>query len=401
MNKDIYIIKQRVMDKLDTSREVSEAELLTYINEELEFFSRETCMTIKNRRSNRREVFNSIKRLDILQDILDDDTVTEIMINGYDSIFIERKGHLIRYDKSFESKERLEDIVQQIASKSNRIINETTPILDTRLSDGSRVNVVLSPVSIDGPTVTIRKFYDTPLTMARMIELNSINDEVATFLKRMVEERINIFISGGTGSGKTTFLNALSNYIPKGERLITIEDSAELQIQNVDNLVRLETRNANIEGKNAISIRDLIRTALRMRPDRIVIGEVRGEETIDLLQALNTGHSGSLSTGHSNSGRDMLERLTTMVLLGTDIPLLAVRGQIATAIDVIVHLKRYKDGSRKVDEIIEILGLEGDRIATNTLYKYEIRKSTTECVTGELRKYNDILSERIKAVYEG
>lgn len=318
-----------------------------------------------------KEIFYAIRRLDFLQELIEDRAVTEIMVNGPDSIFVEREGALYKLDQKFESAEKLQDVVQQIVASCNRVVNEASPIVDARLENGSRVNIVLPPVALNGPIITIRRFPDQPIGMEELIRLGSLNAEAAAFLKKLVVAGYNLFISGGTGSGKTTFLNALSQYIPKEERIITIEDSAELQIRSVDNLVRLETRNANTEGGHEITIRDLIRTSLRMRPDRIVIGEVRGSEAVDLLQALNTGHDGSLSTGHGNSARDMLYRLETMVLMGIELPLGAIRGQIASGLDVIIHLGRLRDRSRRVLEIVEILGYEENRIQTQTLYQFE------------------------------
>lgn len=318
-----------------------------------------------------KEIFYAIRRLDFLQELIEDRAVTEIMVNGPDSIFVEREGALYKLDQKFESAEKLQDVVQQIVASCNRVVNEASPIVDARLENGSRVNIVLPPVALNGPIITIRRFPDQPIGMEELIRLGSLNAEAAAFLKKLVVAGYNLFISGGTGSGKTTFLNALSQYIPKEERIITIEDSAELQIRSVDNLVRLETRNANTEGGHEITIRDLIRTSLRMRPDRIVIGEVRGSEAVDLLQALNTGHDGSLSTGHGNSARDMLYRLETMVLMGMELPLGAIRGQIASGLDVIIHLGRLRDRSRRVLEIVEILGYEENRIQTQTLYQFE------------------------------
>ena len=293
------------------------------------------------------------------------------MINGYKNIFIEKNGTIEKWNKCFESNEKLEDVAQRIAARSNRAINQANPIVDTRLSDGSRVNIVLAPVAINGTTITIRKFYEQPLTIERLIELGSITEEAAEFLRKLVVSKYNIFISGGTGSGKTTFLNALSNYIPEDERVITIEDSAELQLRKINNLVSLEVRNSNISGENGITIRDLIKSSLRMRPDRIVVGEVRAEEALDMLQAMNTGHDGSLSTGHSNSPSDMLSRLETMVLMGMQMPVIAIRQQIASAIDIIVHLKRMRDKTRKVVEITEVKSFEDERIILNPIFKYK------------------------------
>lgn len=336
----------------------------------------------------RRDIFNTVKRLDILQNLIDDDSVTEIMVNGYRDIFFERDGKIEKYDKEFESREMLLDVVQRIAARSNKIVNEALAIVDTRLDDGSRVNIVMNPIAIEGPAVTIRKFYDNPLTMERLIALGAVTQEAAQFLKGLVTARYNIFISGGTGSGKTTFLNALSNYIPKNERIITIEDSAELKLMGVDNLVRLEARNANMEGKNEVTIRDMIRASLRMRPDRIIVGEVRGGEALDMLQAMGTGHDGSLSTGHANGAEEMMLRLETMVLMAVDMPIDAVRNQIAAGIDIVVHLGRMRDGSRKVIKIAEIKGRDAKgNIRLNTLYEYVTEEVDEDGrVIGELKR---------------
>ena len=305
-----------------------------------------------------------------MQELIDAEDITEIMINGAGNIFYEKQGGLYLWDKSFESREKLEDVIQQIVSKCNRTVNEASPIVDARLSDGSRVNIVLSPIALNGPVVTIRRFPENPITMEQLIAFHSITEEAADFLKKLVMAGYNIFISGGTGSGKTTFLNALSHNIPNTERIITIEDSAELQIRGIPNLVSLETRNATTEGVKEISIRDLIKASLRMRPDRIVVGEVRGAEAIDMLQALNTGHDGSLSTGHANSAKDMLARLETMVLMGMDMPISAIRRQIASAIDIVVHLGRLRDKSRRVLNISEVSGFENGEIILNTIYEF-------------------------------
>ena len=319
----------------------------------------------------RKILFNDIKRLDILQEIIDDDSVTEIMVNGWNKIFIEQDGVIRKWDKKFDEPKRLNDIVQRIASSANKIVNESVPIADTKLADGSRVNIVMNPVAIDGPIITIRKFYNTPLSMEKMIEIGSVSEEAAGFLASLVKARYNIFISGGTGSGKTTFLNALSSYIPGGERVITIEDSAELKLMNIDNLVRLEARNANVEGRNVVTIRDLIKSALRMRPDRIIVGEVRGSEALDMLQAMQTGHDGSLSTGHANNPEDMLLRLETMVLMGMEIPIAAIRAQISSAIDIIVHLGRLRDKSRRVLSISEVMGISDGNIVLNKIFEFK------------------------------
>lgn len=318
-----------------------------------------------------RTIYNSIRRLDVLQEILEDNSITEIMVNGPDHIFIEREGRMQRYPKSFSSKEKLEDVIQQIVSKVNRRVNEAVPIADVRLLDGSRVNVVLSPIALDGPVVTIRKFPEKPISMEKLIEIGSITQEAAVFLSKLVQARYNIFISGGTGSGKTTFLNALSEYIPEEERIIVIEDAAELQIQGIPNLVRLEVRNANLEGKNAVTIRDLIKSALRMRPSRIILGEVRDAAACELLSVMNTGHDGSLCSGHANSPKDMLNRLETLVLMGMDIPLPAVRNQIASAIDIVVHLGRLRDKTRRVLEIDEVIGMKEGEVQVQALFSFQ------------------------------
>jgi len=311
-----------------------------------------------------------MRRLDVLQPLIDDKSITEIMINGPDSIFIERDGRVSKLNVKFESRRKLEDVIQTIVSRVNRTVNEASPIVDARLPDGSRVNVVLPPIALNGPVVTIRKFPEKPMTIEQLIKYGSITEEVAEVLERLVKAKYNIFICGGTGSGKTTFLNALSNFIPKDERIVTIEDSAELQITGVENIVRLETRNANTEGKGEITIRDLIRTSLRMRPERIIVGEVRGKEALDMLQAMNTGHDGSLSTGHANSTKDMLSRLETMVLSGAEMPLEAIRQQIASAIDIIIHLGRLRDKSRRTLEITEVVEYKNGQIVLNPLYEF-------------------------------
>lgn len=349
------------------------------------------------------EVFNSMRGLGILQPLIDDETITEIMVNGPNCIFIEQNGRLFEYDKHFESEDKLEEIVRSIVESINREINPSTPIQDARLQDGSRVSAVVKPVALNGPILTIRKFSKVPLTIDLLMEKGSITKDIADLLKELVVSKYNIFISGGTGSGKTTFLNALSNFIPADERIITIEDSAELQIQNIRNLVRLETKNANVEGKGAVAIRDLIKASLRMRPDRIVVGEVRGAEALDMLQAMNTGHDGSLSTGHANSTNDMLSRLETMVLTGADIPLDAIRNQIASALDIIVHLGRLRDRSRKVLAITEVLECESGKILLNPLYRFDDRGDSDGKVNGELAFTGNLLvsQEKLKASGSG
>ena len=364
-------LKKRLINNIDITRDLSDEDLNEIIIEMVIEEYKDKHISLKEKMKISKELFNSIRGLDILDELLLDDEITEIMINDYENIFVEKRGKLFKYDGSFSSKEKLEDVIQTIVAKANRRVNEATPIVDTRLKDGSRVNVVLSPIAIRGPVVTIRKFSDEAMTINDLISYGSITKEASEFLEKLVINGYNIFISGGTGSGKTTFLNILSNFIPKDERIITIEDSAELKIKGIDNLVSLECRQANVEGENEITIRDLIKTSLRMRPNRIVVGEVRGKETLDMLQAMNTGHDGSLSTGHANSPLDMLSRLETMVLMGTEMPLPAIRSQIASALDVLVHLGRMRDGSRKVLEITEVLDLKDGGIQLNPLFKYE------------------------------
>lgn len=389
-------IKQEVLEKINFTKEILDDELLSMIEKVLLEATKNKYISLERRICLKKEVFNSLRRLDILQELLEDNEVTEIMINGPDHIFIERGGTLTKADKNFESTQRLEDVIQQIVAQTNRVVNEASPIVDTRLADGSRINVVLPPVALNGPILTIRRFPKKPITMEDLIEMNSITKEAAEFLKKLVKAKYNIFISGGTGSGKTTFLNVLSNAIPANERIITIEDAAELQIQGINNLVRLEVRNSTSEGVEEISIRDLIKSSLRMRPDRIIVGEVRDAAAIDMLQALNTGHDGSLSTGHANSPKDMLSRLETLVLLGNDIPLLAVRKQIASAIDIIVHLGRLRDKSRRVLQIVEVLELSDNDIETRCLYEFEEEREEEGKIIGALKKTEEKLIRQEK-----
>ena len=365
------LIRERVQEKLDFRRDFSDAEVSEIIDEVILNSNEMTLMSLPQRRQIHKEIFDAIRRLDVLQRFVDDTAVTEIMINGMDNIFIERNGKISEIEDRFSSMEKLRDVIQQIVSGCNRVVNEMTPIVDARLSNGSRVNIVLPPVALNGPIITIRRFPDKPINMDSLIDKGSISAEAAELLINMVKAKYNIFISGGTGSGKTTFLNALSGYISDDERVITIEDSAELQLQGIKNLVRLETRNSNMEGCSEISIRDLIKSSLRMRPDRIVVGEVRGAEAIDMLQCLNTGHDGSMSTGHANSAKDMLARLENMVLMGVELPLAAIKQQIASGLDIIVHLGRLRDKSRKVLEISEVVGYEDGEIIMHPLYKFE------------------------------
>lgn len=362
-------IKQEIKRELLTDleeRQVSDSHLYQQIDSAL---LNRRDIGLQEKLYLRTAVFDSFRRLDLLSELLDDKNVTEIMINGPKEIFVEKKGKMEKWNRSFQSEEQLFDLIQQIVSRINRAVNTKSPIVDARLEDGSRVHVVLPPIALKGPTVTIRKFPE-PITMAKLIQLGSLTEEAALFLESLVKASYNIFISGGTNSGKTTFLNALSQYIPKRERIITIEDSAELQIREVENLVSLETRNANAEGEGAVSISDLIKASLRMSPNRIIVGEVRGKECLDMLNAMNTGHDGSISTGHGNTSRDMLRRMETMVLQGADLPLSSIRNMIASAIEIMVHLGRSKDHKRRVLEISEVTGVENGEIQLKTLYQY-------------------------------
>lgn len=381
-----------MMGRLDLSREIPDEEILSIIDEGVCERARTQSLSMEERRRLRMEVFYSLRRLDILQELIDDEEITEIMVNGPGKIFYEKQGSLFQWNKSFRSREKLEDVIQQIVGTNNRVVNEYSPIVDTRLSDGSRVNIVLEPIAIDGSCISIRKFPRDPITMEKMIAFGSISQELAEFLRQLVEARYNIFISGGTGSGKTTFLNALSSYIPADERIVTIEDSAELQIRNIPNLVRLETRNDNMEAGNEITIRDLIKTALRMRPERIVVGEIRGAEALDMLQAMNTGHDGSLSTGHANSCEDMLKRIETMVLMGMELPLPAVQAQIAAGIDILVHLGRMRDKTRKVLDVVEITGYEEHQICLNPLYRFRETGEDNGRVTGYWEQEGELVN---------
>ena len=380
-------VKRYVTENLPLSK-IEDAELEEQVEEIVAQKLAGLYCPIDQRVSIVQQVYSSIRGFGMLDSIISDDTITEVMINGPENVFIEQNGRLFKLDKQFESQRRLEDIIQRIVGLAGREVNQANPICDTRLPDGSRVNVVLPPIALCGPTLTIRKFSKTPMTIERLIQYGSITQEIADKLELLVKAKYNIFIAGGTGSGKTTFLNALSNYIPRDERVITIEDSAELQITGVDNLVSLETRNANASGAGQITIRDLIKSSLRMRPERIVVGEVRGGEALDMLQAMNTGHDGSLSTGHANSTEDMLSRLETMVLQGAaGLPLEAIRQQIASAVDIIIHLSRLRDKSRKTMEICEVVGYENGEIILNPLYKFEEdENSTLDKVSGSLKR---------------
>lgn len=387
-------LRSDIMAALDLSREQNDEEIYRFIETEVEEYSQNNLLTLKEREQLEHLLFNSLRKYDAIQELLEDADVTEIMINGASHIFYEKKGKLFQAQTHFSSEQKLSDVIQQMAGNSNRMVNEASPIVDTRLADGSRVNIVLSPISIDGAAVSIRKFPKTPILMEDLIRIGSITEEAAAFLKVLVAAGYNIFISGGTGSGKTTFLNALSQYIPREERIITIEDSAELRLVDKPNLVRLETRNQMFDGVKPITIRDLIRTALRMRPERIVVGECRGEEALDMLQAMNTGHDGSLSTGHANSCRDMLSRLETMVLMGMELPLAAIRSQIASGLDILVHLGRMRDKSRKVLAITEVIGMQDGEIVLKDLYRYVEKSPDVEMVCGKLQQMGTLFNQK-------
>lgn len=403
-------VRAKVVSNLDLSKDTSDDELMEIIDAVLSEEIKKMAVPIEVRRKIKTNVFHSLRKLDVLQELVDDPTITEVMINGTDNIFIERAGSIIKSKTSFESKEKLEDVVQQIVASCNRVVNEASPIVDARLDNGSRVNVVLPPIALNGPIVTIRRFPEKPFTMENLIQLGALSEYLKDYLSVLVRSGYNIFISGGTGSGKTTFLNALSNYIPKDSRVITIEDNAELQILEVPNLVKLEARNANVEGCVEITIRDLIKSSLRMRPDWLIVGEVRGGECVDMLQAMNTGHM-AMSTGHSNSAKDMLSRLETMVLMGVEIPLSAVRGQIASGIDIVIHLGRLRDRSRKLLEICELeKSLDGTtgKINTNPLFRFEETGTDAKGKiigewrrVGELKNTEKLLSAGLRLPAEG
>jgi len=385
-------LRRQVQENMDYGRDYTDKEVEDTVDEVLLNCEKISLCPINIRKRLKKEIFDSLRRLDILQEFVDDGTITEIMVNGLNNIFIERKGVIEELELKFENMDKLQDVIQQIVAGCNRVVNEASPIVDARLSNGSRVNIVMQPVALNGPIITIRRFPDNPVTIEQLIRYGSITAEAAEFLSRLVMAKYNIFISGGTGSGKTTFLNVLSDFIPHDERVITIEDSAELRIQGIKNLVRLETRNGNVEGCNEIDIRELIRSSLRMRPDRIIVGEVRGAEALDMLQAMNTGHDGSLSTGHANSAADMLSRLENMVLMGMEMPLAAIRQQIASGIDIIIHLGRLRDKSRKILEICEICGYEDGKIILNTLYRF-VEEGLDEYgkIVGELKEQGTLI----------
>lgn len=375
--REFQVMKQELQEmvhqRLDMSTELSDEAIGDVIDEVIMEKSRNMYMSSVTKLTLRQELFNAIRRLDLLQELIDDKSVSEIMVNGADSIFYERNGKIYTWDRHFESREKLEDVIQQIVSRSNRQVNESVPIVDARLSDGSRVNVVLDPVALNGPILTIRKFPEEAITMEKLIEWESLSQEAADYLKILVQAGYNIFISGATSTGKTTFLNVLADYIPKTERVITIEDSAELQLHDIANLVRMEVRQADAEGVSSVTLRDLIKASLLMRPDRIIVGEVRGPEALDMIQSMNTGHDGSLSTGHANSPEDMLSRIETMILMGSDMPLPAIRKQIASSIDIIIQLGRLRDRSRRVTEITEVLSCDQNGYVLNKLFQFNER----------------------------
>ncbi|WP_420819032.1 CpaF family protein [Paenibacillus nanensis] len=392
----VYELREQIRSGIDFGGSMSDEELMSKTEQVVFDWCKLHPLTAAEKVKLVRRLFHSFRGLDILQPLMDDPSISEIMINSHNEVFIERNGVMTLLPGAFESKEKLEDLIQSVVASVNRIVNESSPIVDARLRDGSRVNVVLPPVALKGPCMTIRKFPGKPMTMEDLIKLGSLTDEAAHFLRELVEAKYNIFISGGTGTGKTTFLNALSQFIPADERIVTIEDSAELQIHSVPNLVSMETRNANTEGKGEISIRDLIRASLRMRPDRIVVGEVRGGEALDMLQAFNTGHDGSISTGHANSCKDMISRLETMVLSAAELPLPVIRGQIGSAIDIMIHLSRYRDRSRKVAEIAEVLGVENGEVKLNPLFRYREDGERGGRILGGLERTNKPLNNTEK-----
>lgn len=391
VEKEKAELQKQLMNQLDLNEELTDEEISEWIELAVLQRGRTVYLSVEEKRTLKRELFNAFRRLDVLSELLEDEDISEIMINGWKNIFIEKKGVLLKTDEMFINEERLRNVIQQIVSSCNRIVNESVPIVDAKLADGSRVNVVLPPVALDGAVMTIRKFPKEFFTMDKLVALDSITKEASGFLERLVKARYNIFISGGTGSGKTTFLNVLSSYIPATERVITIEDSAELQLKGISNLVRLETRNANVEGANAISMSHLIKAALRMRPDRIIVGEVRDAAAMDMVNSMLTGHDGSISTGHGNSAKEMMLRLETMILMGYDMPVLAIRQQIAAAIDIVIHLGRLRDNSRRVLEISEVIGVQNGEIEMNTLFKFQEYSEEQGKITGALERVGEMI----------
>ncbi|WP_243864415.1 CpaF family protein [Paenibacillus castaneae] len=402
MNDETVLeLRNKVRSKIDFSSSLSDDSLMRIAEGIVFEWCERNPLTATEKVKLVRRLFHSFRGLDILQPLMEDSSISEIMINHHAEIFVERNGRMSLLPVSFESRERLEDLIQTVVASVNRVVNESSPIVDARLKDGSRVHVVLPPVALKGPCMTIRKFPEQPLAMEQLVSIGSLTSEAADFLKELIGAQYNIFISGGTGTGKTTFLNALSQFIPIDERIVTIEDSAELQIRTLPNLVSMETRNANTEGKGEITIRDLIRASLRMRPNRIIVGEVRGGEALDMLQALNTGHSGSMSTGHSNGAKDMVARLETMVLSAADLPVQVIRQQIASAIDIIIHLSRFRDRSRKVTDISEIKGMEGGEVLLNPLFVFEEEGEADGNIIGGLRATGNSLTRTDKLVMAG
>lgn len=392
LEKERELLSEQLFIRLGGQGEFSDEEIFEMIEEAILTRSRQVYISVEEKRQLKKELFNVFRRLDVLSGYLEDEDISEIMINGYDHIFLEKHGRLIKAEETFSSEERLRNVIQQIVSSCNRIVNETNPIVDARLKDGSRVNVVLPPVALNGATMTIRKFPKEFFTMEKLIEMQSITGECAEFLRKLVVAGYNVFISGGTGSGKTTFLNVLSNYIPATDRVITIEDAAELQIHGIPNLVSLETRNANVEGENAVTMSALIKAALRMRPTRIIVGEVRDAAAMDMMNSMLTGHDGSLSTGHGNSAAEMMLRLETMILMGYDMPVAAIRQQLAAAIDIVVHLGRLRDNSRRVLEVCEVMGVEEGVIKLSPIYEFKESGEDKGKVCGELIKCGKLKS---------
>ena len=386
-------LQKKIMEDMNFGEELSDEQLKELISKYLLVKEKKYSLSLQQRKQIGKEIFDSFRKLDILQDLIDDDEITEIMVNGFDTIFVEKHGKISKTNLKFETNEKLLQVINQIVSSCNRSVNESTPIVDARLKEGARINVVLYPIALNGPILTIRKFSKKPITMKKLVELGAINEEALAFLKKAVIAKYNIIISGGTGSGKTTFLNALSGYIPTDERIITIEDSAELQIMGIENLISMETRNANLDGGKQITIRDLIKTSLRMRPDRIIVGEVRGEEAADMIgSAMNCGHDGSMSSAHANSASDMLLRLENMILMAASLPVEAVRRQIASGVDIIIHLGRMRDKSRKVLEISEIKGIQNEQIILNPIFKFhETSKKESKKVEGKLERVGTLI----------
>jgi pilus assembly protein CpaF len=394
-------LRNKIRSKIDFSGALPDDGLMRIVEEIVFEWCERNPLTAAGKVQLVRRLFHSFRGLDILQPLMEDTSISEIMINHHAEIFVERRGGMSLLPVSFESRERLEDLIQTVVASVNRVVNESSPIVDARLKDGSRVHVVLPPVALKGPCMTIRKFPEQPLLMEELVAIGSLSEDAAAFLQEMVGAQYNMFISGGTGTGKTTFLNALSQFIPADERIVTIEDSAELQIRSIPNLVAMETRNANTEGKGEITIRDLIRASLRMRPSRIIVGEVRGGEALDMLQALNSGHSGSMSTGHSNGAKDMLARLETMTLSAAELPVLVIRQQIASAIDLIIHLSRFRDRSRRVTEICEIVGMADGEVMLNPLFIFEEEEEQDGKVIGGLKRTANPLVRLDKLIMAG